>query len=44
MKWLPTLTAVAKEAAVVVGGAVLAAFIIGQCPGLKAWIKEQWDE
>lgn len=40
MKGLPQ--AILKEAAVVMGGALLAALVIGQFPTLKAWIKLQW--
>jgi hypothetical protein len=32
----------AKEAAVVVGGAIIAAAIMGQMPALRDWIKKQW--
>ena len=41
---MPKLNAYLKEAAVVIGGAVIAAAIIGQLPGLKAWIKAQWGD
>lgn len=40
MKGMPA--AIAREAVVCVGGAILAAWIIGQCPQLKAWIQRQW--
>lgn len=40
MKFLPTLPEVTKEAAVLIAGAVLAAFIITQFPKLKAYIKK----
>lgn len=43
MKILPTVPEVAREALIVVGGALLAALIVGQLPGVKAWIKKQWD-
>lgn len=43
-KLLPTVPQIAKEAAIVLGGAVLAAYIIGQLPGLRAWIKSQWGD
>lgn len=43
MKFLPSVPEVAKEALVVVGGAVLAAYIMGQFPSVKAWIKKQWS-
>lgn len=40
---IPRPAEVLREAVVVIGGAVLAAWVIGQFPGLKAWIKEQWQ-
>lgn len=42
MKILPGPSEVVREALIVVGGALLAAFIIGRMPELKAWVKEQW--
>lgn len=41
---LPKIGAVATEAIVVIGGAILAAVVIGQFPGLKAWINKQWGD
>jgi hypothetical protein len=41
--WLPTAPQVAREAIIVVAGAALAAFVIGQWPTLKAWIRKQWE-
>ncbi len=35
--------AIGREAVIVVGGAILAAFIIGQVPAVRAWIKQQWE-
>lgn len=35
--------AIGREAVIVVGGAILAAFIIGQVPAVRAWIKKQWE-
>lgn len=43
MKILPTVPEVTREALIVVGGALLAALIVGQLPGVKAWIKRQWE-
>lgn len=40
--FLPDAPAVAREAICVILGAVIAAAVIGQLPGLKVWIKEQW--
>jgi hypothetical protein len=42
-KWLPGLPEISREAIVVIAGAVVAAFVIGQLPGVRAWIKAQWD-
>lgn len=44
MKILPTAPEVAREALIVVGGAILAALIVGQLPAVKAWIKRQWED
>lgn len=43
MKILPSVPEVAKEALIVVGGALLAALIVGQFPAVKAWVKRQWS-
>lgn len=39
---LPSSREVVREVIVVLAGAVLAAFIIGQLPELRAWMREQW--
>jgi hypothetical protein len=39
---IPTVPMIAREAIVVIAGALLAALIVGQLPAMKAWIKEQW--
>lgn len=39
----PDSKAIIREAVTVVAGAVLAALVIGQLPGVKAWIKRQWE-
>ena len=39
---IPTPREVIREATVVIAGAVLAAFIVGQFPRLKSWITDQW--
>lgn len=41
---IPTLPDIGREALIVVGGAIVAAFIIGQIPALRDWIKAQWAE
>ncbi|UUZ76893.1 hypothetical protein LP414_05565 [Polaromonas sp. P1(28)-13] len=33
---------VAREALIVLGGAILVVVIIGQIPSLRDWIKAQW--
>lgn len=43
MSVIPSAPAVAREALTVIAGALLAAFIIGRFPGVKAWVKEQWS-
>lgn len=44
MKILPTAPEVAREALIVVGGALLAALIVGRLPTLRDWIKRQWGD
>ncbi len=39
----PDSKAIVREAVTVVAGAVLAAFVIGNLPMLKRWIKHQWE-
>lgn len=40
--FLPSVPEVARETLIVLGGAVVAALIVGQFPALRDWIKEQW--
>ena len=35
-------SSIAKETAVLIGGAICAAFIMGKFPQLRAWIQAQW--
>lgn len=42
-KVIPPASAIGREALIVVGGAILAALIIGRFPGVKAWIRRQWE-
>lgn len=42
--WVPTWDAIGKEALIVIGGAIAAAFIIGNMPTVKAWIAKQWGD
>lgn len=41
---IPTAPDVIREALIVVGGAIIAAAIIGQLPALRDWIKSQWAD
>ena len=41
---LPSWKDLGREALIVLGGAVIAALVIGQLPGLKKWIKDQWED
>jgi len=40
---LPSPAEIAREGLIVLGGAIIAAIIVGQLPALKAWLKEQWQ-
>lgn len=40
---IPKPVEIGREALLVIAGAVVAAFIIGQVPGVRDWIKRQWD-
>lgn len=35
---------IGREAVIVIAGAIVAAVVVGQLPGLKAWIKQQWGD
>ena len=39
---LPAPSAIVREAIIVVGGAILAAAVIGAIPPVRDWIKRQW--
>lgn len=39
---IPSIPEVGREALIVLGGALLAAFIVGKFPKLREWIKDQW--
>jgi hypothetical protein len=41
---IPKPTEIGREALIILGGALVAALIIGQLPGVKAWIKKQWGD
>lgn len=42
-KIIPKPAELGHEALLVVGGAILAALIIGSMPGVRDWIKRQWS-
>lgn len=41
-KYLPGMPEISRETVTVLAGAIVAALIMSQFPGLKAWIKAQW--
>ncbi len=43
-KFIPGVPEIARETLVVLAGALVAAFIIGQLPGVRAWIRAQWAD
>lgn len=40
--FIPKPAEITREAIIVMGGALLAAFIIGNMPSVREWIKTQW--
>ena len=43
MKLPAIVPQIGREAVIVLGGALLAALILRQLPGVKAWIKDAWN-
>lgn len=41
--FIPAPAEISREAIIVIAGALLAALVIGQMPGVREWIKRQWD-
>jgi hypothetical protein len=41
--FIPKPAEIGREALIVIAGALVAAFVIGQLPGVREWIKRQWD-
>lgn len=41
--FVPGPVEITREALIVIGGAIIAAAVIGNLPPLRAWIKKQWD-
>jgi hypothetical protein len=42
--YIPSPENIVKEGLIVMGGAIMAAVIIGQVPALRDWIKAQWGD
>lgn len=42
MKLPPFAVAIGREALIVLGGALIAALVLRQLPGLKSYIKDSW--
>lgn len=42
--FIPKPVEIGREAVIVLGGAIIAALVIGQLPGLRDWIKSQWAD
>lgn len=43
-QWMPGAGEIARETLIVLGGALVAAAIVGAFPSLRAWIKAQWGD
>lgn len=45
-RWLPTLPEISREAIAVIAGAILAAAVFAQLPGLRSWVSDRmpWRE
>lgn len=43
MKIPPLALALGREAVIVLGGALIAALVLRQLPGVKAYIKDAWN-
>lgn len=39
---IPSPIDIGREALIVIAGALVAAFIVGQLPAVREWIKAQW--
>lgn len=39
---IPTLPEIGRETITILCGALLAALIVGQLPGVRAWMRDQW--
>lgn len=43
-KFIPGPSELGREALIVLGGAIIAAAIVGNIPALRDWIKAQWQD
>jgi hypothetical protein len=43
-KWMPSAPEIARETIIVLGGALVAAAIVGAFPQLRDWIRSQWSD
>lgn len=41
-KIIPSVPEIARETLIVLGGALVAALIVGQLPSVREWMKKQW--
>jgi hypothetical protein len=41
---LPAASSYVREALIVLGGAIIAAAIVGQLPALRDWMRRQWGD
>jgi hypothetical protein len=41
-RWVPNAPEVSREALTVIAGAIVAAWVIGNLPALRAWLQQQW--
>ena len=42
--FVPKPAEISREALIIIGGALIAAFIIGRMPVVRDWIKQQWGD
>lgn len=44
MTMIPKMPELARETLIVLGGAIVAAFIVGRFPALRDWMRAQWGQ
>lgn len=42
-KMVPSVNEIGRETIIVLGGALVAALIIGNLPTVRDWMRKQWD-